>query len=243
MADLIRNMLRAIFPEADKLELVDAYKGTEDQGDMLAGLEEVKAKRAKGSLRKAVVVYGFDSEERIRQHESGSILDASGVFYLRLPALLSDIKRIFKEAANTQIHENNAIDEKSFRDYAIREIMAFKHRCDNLWISMEMNANIAKMDLDNSPKIMPSELFEFKTSYIEKLLEEYHKLDPIVKQLGIADADKVTGIMNKVVGVVRQIQDKKTSPSKTLNLAFVCVEKGRALSTILEKAKEFKNGK
>ena len=243
MADLIRNMLRAIFPEADKLELVDAYKGTEDQGDMLAGLEEVKAKRAKGGLRRAVVVYGFDSDERIRQNKSGSILDAPGVFYLRLPALLSDIKKVFDEAANIQVIENNAIDEKSFSDYAIREISAFKHRCDNLWISMEMNANIAKMDLDNSPETMPSELFEFKTSHIEKLLEEYRKLDPVVKRLGIADADKVTGMMDKVIGVVRQIQDKKTSPPKALNLAFVCVEKGRALSAILEKAKELKYGK
>ena len=243
MADLIRNTLSAIFPEAAKFELVDAYKGTKGHVAMLAGLEEIKAKRAKGRLRIAVVVYGFYSEELIRQHESGSILDASGVFYLRLPALLSDIERVFREAANTQVVENNAIDEKSFRDYAIQEIGAFKHRCDNLWISMEMNANIAKMDIDNSPETMPSELFEFKTSHIEKLLEEYRKLAPMARRLGIADANKVTGMMDKVIGVVRQMQDKKTSPINALNLAFVCVEKGRALSTILEKVKELKYGK
>jgi len=238
MADLIRNTLNAIFSEADKLELVDAYKGTEGHGTMLAGLEEVKVKRAKGDLRRAVVIYGFDSEERIRQHEYGPILDAPGIFYLRLPARLSQIDGIFKVAANTQIPENNATDEKSFSDYAIREIRAFKHRCDNLWTSMEMNANRARMALDNSPGTMPSALLEFNTSKVEKLADEYTELMPRAKRLGVTGAEKVKGMMDEVIEIVRQIQDKKMSPHEGVNLAFQCVEKVQAVSGILEKAKE-----
>ena len=238
MANLIKNTLNAIFPGVGRLEIVDAYKGTENHGDMLTGLEEVRAKRAKGGLRKTVIIYGFDREQRIRQHEGGSILDAPGVFYLRLPALLSDIKNIFKEAANIQIIENNAIDEKSFRDYAIREIRAFKHRCDNLWASMEMNANRARMALDNSPRTMPSALLEFRTSRVEKLADEYTKLGPRAKRLGIKGAEKVKGIMDEVIKIVRQIQDQKTSPHEGINLAFQCVEKVQTISGILEKAKE-----
>ena len=238
MADLIEKTIRAIFPGDDNVEILDAYKGTEGHGTVLAGLEEVKIKRAKGGLRRAVVIYGFDSEERIRQHECGPILDAPGVFYLRLPALLSDIKSVFKEAANTQIPENNAIDEKSFSDYAIREIRAFKHRCDNLWASMEMNANRARMALDNSPGTMPIALLEFRTSKVEKFADEYTELGPRAKRLGITGAEKVTGMMDKAIEIVRQIQDKKTSPHEGVNLAFQCVEKVQAVSSILEKTKE-----
>jgi len=238
MADLIRNTLHAVFSEADNLEIVDVYKGTEGHGTMLAGLEEVKVKRAKGGLRKPVVIYGFDSEERIRQHECGSILDAPGIFYLRLPARLSQIEGIFKVAANTQIPASNAIDEKSFRDYAIREIRAFKHRCDNLWASMEMNANRARMALENSPGTMPSALLEFRTSKVEKLADEYTELGPRAKRLGITGAEKVTGMMDKAIEIVRQIQDKKISPHEGVNLAFQCVEKVQTVSSIIEKAKE-----
>ena len=238
MIDLIKKTLGTIFPEADNLEIVDAYRNTEGHGTLLAGLEEVKAKRAKGGLRRPVIIYGFDSEERIRHHESGSILDAPGVFYLRLPTLLCDIKNVFKEAANTQISARNAIDEKSFRDYAIREIRAFKHRYDNLSASMEMNANRARMALDNSPGTMPIALLEFRTSKVEKFADEYTELGPRAKRLGITGAEKVTGMMDKAIEIVRQIQDKKTSPHEGVNLAFQCVEKVQAVSRILEKAKE-----
>jgi len=241
MADLIRNTLHAIFPEADKVEIVVAYRGVEGYDNVIEGLEEVKAKRAKGGLRRAVVVYGFDNEERIRQHESGSILDASGVFYLRMPALLSDIERVFNKAANTQVTENNAIDEKSFRDYAIQEISAFKHRCDNLWISMKMNANRANTTLKDSPGIiMPKALLEFKTSHVKKLLAQYMLLEPRAKQLGIVDIEKVTRIMDEVIGMVIQIQDKKILSPEAVNLAFECVEKIRTVSNIVEKVKEIK---
>ena len=238
MIDLIEETIRTILPESVKLEIFNAYRGRKGSGTLLAGLEEVKAKRAKGGLRRTVIIYGFDSEERIRQHESGSILDALGVFYLRLPAFLSDIKNVFKEAANTQIPENNAIDEKSLSDYAIREIRTFKHRCDNLWTSMEMNANRARRALDNSPGSMPSALLEFSTSKVEKLAEEYSNLAPKAERLGITDSEKVKGTMDEVIEIVRQIQDKKTSPHAGVNLAFQCVEKVQAVSSILEKAKE-----
>lgn len=238
MADLIEKALKTIFPESDRIENCCAYGGGEGGGGLLAGLEEVKERRAKGEFIKPVLVYGFDPEERIRKQESGSILDAPGIFYLRLPAFLSEIEGIFEEAANTQVPENKVIDDRSFRDYAIREIKTFKHRCDNLWTSMEMNANRARRALDNSPGSMPSALLEFSTSKVEKLAEEYSNLAPKAERLGITDSEKVKGTMDEVIEIVRQIQDKKTSPHAGVNLAFQCVEKVQAVSSILEKAKE-----
>ena len=238
MVDLIEEALKKISPEAVKLEIFNAYRGRESRSTFLAGLEEVKAKRSRGDSVKAVLIYGFDSEERIRQHKSGSILDAPGVFYLRLPALLSQIKIMIRKATNVRIPVDGAIDNKSFRDYAVKEIRAFKHRLDNVFTSMEMNANRARKDLDHSPETMPRALLEFKLPNVEKLFREYQKLEALTIRLGIRDADKVLGMINEMIAGVRQLEDQRTAPLEALDIAFQCAKLGRAISNILEQAKE-----
>jgi len=106
---------------------------------------------------------------------------------------------------------------------------------------MKMNANRANTTLKDSPGIiMPKALLEFKTSHVKKLLAQYMLLEPRAKQLGIVDIEKVTRIMDEVIGMVIQIQDKKILSLEAVNLAFECVEKIRTVSNIVEKVKEIK---
>lgn len=239
MIDLIEKALKTIFPQSDRVAICHAYGGHERTADLFDGLDDVKARRARGDLMRPVLIYGFDPEERVREHESGSILDARGVYYLRLPAHLSDIEAIIQKAARAEIPENQAIDEKSFRDYAVKQIRAFKHRLDNVCAAMEMNANRARKELERSPGVMPRALSEFKSSTIQNLLTEYGGLDGLVKRLSIPDADRVPEMMKQLLVKVQEIEGGETAPAKSINSAFFCVEAGQAMSTILGRAKEF----
>ena len=238
MDDVIKRLILSIFIETEHIELVPAYGGAKKDGSLTSGLDDVKANRARGTLRKPIIIYGFDSEIRIRQHRSGSILDAPGVFYLRLPALLSDIKVIIEKTTNARITEDWAIDEKSFRDYATLEIRAFKHRVDNVCTAMEMNANRTRREMERSPGLIPKALSEFKPSNVQNLLNEYKEIEALCRRLGIPGADRVMGIMNEVLAETAQIAYKTTVPSAALDSAFHCVKLGRAISSILEQAKE-----
>jgi len=238
MIDLIEKALKTIFPQSDRVAICHAYGRHERTGDLFDGLEDVKARRARGDLMRPVLIYGFDPEERVREHESGSILDAPGVFYVRLPARLSDIDAIIQKAAHVEIPAHQAIDEKSFCDYAVKQIRAFKHRLDNVCASMEMNANRARKELERSPGVMPRALSEFKASIIQNLLTEYGELDGLVKRIGIPGADRVPGMMKQLLIKVQEIEGGKTDPTESLNSAFFCVEAGQAMSTILGRAKE-----
>ena len=237
MASLIRDMLHCIWPEADKLEIIGDCEGIEDSGGIAGGIEDVVARRARGDLR-PVVIYGFDSLERLKQRESESILDASGVFYLKLPVLLSHVKGILQEAADYKVTSQITIDDESIRHYAIQKIRAFKHTCDNVWMSMEGNTNAARSSLSNSPGTKPSSLKEFRQARIERLAEEYSQREPLATRLCIEGTKQVPGIMAEVIDMIGRIHEDVVSPQEAIELAAECVKKMQEVAKILSKVKE-----
>lgn len=230
-------MLHCIWPEAHKLEIIGACECIEDSGDITAGIEEVVARRAQGDLR-PVVIYGFDRLETIKQYEGGSILDAPGMFYLKLPAPLSRVKSVLQQAANLEVPSRDVIDNESIRRYAIQRIRAFKHTCDNVWMSMEGNTNAARSSLSNSPGTKPSALKEFRQARIERLVEQYKELEPLAVRIGLADAELIPLIMREVIDMTARIQDKSVSPKDAVDLAAKCAVKIQDVADILSKAKE-----
>jgi hypothetical protein len=237
MEDLMRGTLQCIFPEADKLEIIGDCKGTEGFNGIMAGIQEVVHRRARGDLR-PVVVYGFDSMERIQQRERGAILNAPGVFYLKLPALLSHVKSILQKAANFKVLDQDIVDNESIRRYAIQRIRAFKHTCDNVWMSMEGNTNAARSSLNDSPGTKPSALKEFRQARIKRLAEEYSQLESLATRLGIEGAEQVTNIMVEVIDMIGRIHEDAVSSKDAIELAAECVKKMQDVSKILSKAKE-----
>lgn len=238
---LVKKVLGYIGFQLEKVELVAAYKGTEGHTSMLAGFDEVRAKRASSALRKPVIVYGFDSEKRIRSHEGSSILDAPGVFYLKLPALLSHVKSVLQKAASFKVLDQNVVDNESVRRYAIQRIRAFKHMCDNVWMSMEGNTNAARSSLRNLPETKPSALREFRQARIERLAEEYRQIEPLATQLGIEGTKQVPSIMADVIKITGRIHEDAVSPQDAIEFADECVKKMQNVSKILSKVKELEH--
>lgn len=62
--NIIKKILLAIHPD---VEVVDVFWLGNDSPIFTAGIEEVVDRRVRGDLR-PVVIYGFDSIEKIKQH-------------------------------------------------------------------------------------------------------------------------------------------------------------------------------
>jgi len=237
---MIKKVLQHVYPEANLVEIISAYHGEAGIMGMDSGIRLLIARRARGDMR-PVVIYGFDSLEKVKQLESGSILSAPGVFYLKLPALLSHVKDILKEAANFKVPDEGAIDDESIRHYAIQKIRAFKHTCDNVWMSMQGNTNAARSSLNDSPGTKPSALKEFRQARIKKLAEEYRQLESLMARLGIEGAEQVPNIMVEVVDMIGQIHEDVVSPQEAVELAAECVKKMQEVANILSKVKELEH--
>lgn len=234
---MIKKVLQQTCPESKRVEIIDVYHGEDGIAGYNSGIAFLIAKRAQGDLR-PVVIYGFDSLGRMKQREGGTILDAPSVFYLKLPALLSHVKSILQKAANFKVLDQDVIDNESIRRYAIQRIRAFKHTCDNVWMSMQGNTNAARSSLSNSPGTKPSALKEFRQARIERLVEQYKELEPLAVRIGLADAELIPLIMREVIDMTARIQDKSVSPKDAVDLAAKCAVKIQDVADILFKAKE-----
>ena len=232
--NLIKQIISLISPEA---KFVDIFASETRFPGLTPTIEEVVARRARGDLR-PVVIYGFDSLERLKQRESESILDASGVFYLKLPALLSHVKSILQKAESFKVLDQDVVDNESVRRYAIQRMRAFKHTCDNVWMSMEGNTNAARSFLNDSPGTKPSSLKEFRQARIERLAEEYNQLESLATRLQIEGAEQVPNIMVEVIDMISRIHEDAVSPQEAVELATECVKKMQEVAKILSKVKE-----
>ena len=235
--NIIKKVLLAIHPD---VEVIDVFCPENDSPIFTAGIEEVVDRRARGDLR-PVVIYGFDSEEKIKRRERGSILNAPGVFYLKLPALLSHVKSILQKAASFKVLDQDVIDNESIRRYAIQRVRAFKHTCDNVWMSMQGNTNAARSSLNGLPGTKPSSLKDFRQARIESLAEEYRQLESLTARLGIEGAEQVPNIMDEVIDMTAQIHEDAVSPQEAIKLAAECVKRMQEVAKILSKAKELEH--
>jgi hypothetical protein len=231
--DLVTEALRQVCPEVTEVELLPCHQRNDGSFAPMGGLEEAIVRRKNGDLR-PLIIYGFDDHKRILKCRGGSILKARGVFYLQLPRPLSDIRSIFRKAAKTRISEKTAIDVKN----AVREIRAFKHRFDNVCLSLQGNAARAEKALIASPKKMPSALKEFKRTRLEEFAREYDALDSLAKRLGIKGAEQVSEKMMEAIRLTERIPNNKETPENAVRLAVECVGHLRAIAQILSAAKD-----
>ena len=240
MVDLIKDALWCIYPDVGELEILDAHSETKGQKDLSPGVEKIITKRVQGYPR-PIVIYGFDNFYKIKESKEGYIFQIPGVFYLKLPACLSEIQELLQKAASFEMPQGHLFDGKIEQKLMVPKIRAFKHICDNLWMSFSSNANRAKNALDKSPDETPRALSEFIPSRIDKLLKDYKELEPSAIRIGIKDADRVAAMMKEAVKMIDQIQADHMSPQEAVDLAFGCTAEIKAVSKILSGAKETKN--
>lgn len=235
MGRLFEEILINIFPQGSNgIALYSLLHGSRKDAQE-NGIMELIERRAKGETKPAVI-YGFESAERLRRYEGSTIMNAPGVFYLRLPCTVTEAQTLLEKAVHSYIAREKSIDTVNFHRYAITATRELKHKCDNIWMSMKANANIARKAIEKCPDIRPAALKEFKESRLSTLVQEYNSLRPLVKHLRIDDEDMVTKIINETLIIVRQIHQGGIQPHEAVSLCLKSAENIQAVSEILSAA-------
>ena len=236
---MIKKVLQRIFPEAKQAEIIGIHNCEDSIMEHNSGIRLLIDRQTKGDSR-PLLIYGFDSLKRIKQPRGGSMLDAPGVFYLKLPSSLSHVGRVLQKAVSFDTPADSTINDETIRGYMINKIRSFKHTCDNVWMSMSANANRAKKAIKNLPDEMPDALLELKSERLERLSRGYEELEPMAIQIGIMGADQAARNIEETINLISKIRRRSTSPQKAVEIAFRCVEKMKSVSDIMSAAKELK---
>jgi len=237
LIDLIRDTLNIVNSSYQKLEIypIDGLPGETANGR--TGLELIVERRTQGD-RRAVVLYGFDSSERVKQRSHGEILKAPGVFYLKLPSTLGQVNTVLKKAKKFREADYTKAEKAVTYRYALQQIRSFKHRCDNLWMSMQSNINRIKEGRNN--KIPVPIGGNVDLAYMELFASEYKMIESMALQTGLKDVEKVSQLFVDIVESMRSIETiaEQTTPEEKKAVILECVKRIKSVSNILSAAKE-----
>lgn len=233
MVDLVRDSLNKIFREALGLDIIFLHKYETEKGYENWNIEWVIEKRIRGDF-KPIIIYGFNNYE---QAELGKGMENFGAYYLKLPNTIENVKKVINKAKRWKGLGKNKNVEAEIKNYSIQKVRAFKHIFDNVWLSLSANVNNAKKAIEDENRFNES-ISAFKSERIIRLKDDYKEIEPFALHLGIKDAKQGEVLLNGVIEIIKEIEGNKGSPWEKLDLAFKCIEKIKAVSNILEKAKE-----
>lgn len=104
-----------------------------------AGL--VWARKHLDKIKEPVLIFGFDREETVRRRAEGSLLDVSGVGYVRLPSRLEEIRATIEALRNIKPGE---LDSKSVErniEQLARDARSLWHEIKNLILALNATVN------------------------------------------------------------------------------------------------------
>lgn len=243
MIDLIKELIYKLNPAYRRIKIVAVDGGPGADGVNETTMEQILENRLHGD-QTPVVIYGYDCLEKLQQRRYGGLLKEEGIFYLQVPACLEEIYPILDTASaykeGTKQKNNLAVVE---HEYAIKKVRSFKHRCDNLWISMQSNLSIQKTEKNNKEQVKTKRLIN--APYIEQFSKEYERdIEEIVKKIGLKKADKIPILFSEVIKSANNLwkNERVQITSAILTELTNCVKKIRTISNILSKAKELEEG-
>jgi hypothetical protein len=240
MIDLIQELINKMNPAYKKLRIIAADGAFYKTERISTSLENFVESRMHGD-RHPVVIYGFDSLERVKKRQYGSIMNEEGIFYLQLPIQVEQICSILDKAINyRQGKTEKIILHGPKRIYAIETIRAFKHRCDNLWMSMQSDLNLQKK-ANNAKREAISVESIINRRYIERFSKEYEdKIENLSTQIGLKKANKIPTLFSETIKVANKYNVGSALPvtKDTLADLSVCINKIKMISEILSAAKE-----
>lgn len=189
---------------------------------------------------RAVIVYSFDALNTMAAHQDVSIFEVEGLHHIRLPASLGRIESILDKADEAQGAAEQILGHPSFRRFLTRKIRSYKHRCDNVWMSMRGHADWAEKMLDKEPEVKPSALAEIRPCRLQELAGEYEGLDPLVARAALEGLEMVTGYLSEAIQLATEMC-REPSPAKAVQLARQSACRIENVAQILAGVKEFKD--
>lgn len=239
MVDLIKELIYKINPVFRKLTIIPVDTINQDSDKDSFTMEQVIEARLKGD-QQAVVIYGYDCPGVAARRQYGSLLNSEGVFYIQIPALLDQVYPILEAALKYKVKKKKKKELQGAEyEYGIKIIRAYRHRCDNLWMSMQSSLSRQAVTGKNKGKVTVKRLIN--GPYIEKFSKEYdEKIEEIVIRIGLKKAKQIPALFGDVIKRTGKIYNMKDTPvsKKILEEISICIRKIRAISEILSAAKE-----
>lgn len=236
---LISEILDALFPGTGMI-FIDLDKRPDGLFSVGAGLETAISLRADKDLRPIIVV-GFDSIDRVREHENGYALQLPGIFYLRVPCTFAELQNLTGEANKVNIPVETSLKKDALQPYALKKVRAFKHRCDNVWMAMKGNSASAQRALKSHPNSYPDALADFDPERIRNLIKEYKVIEPYARQLKMEKAEAVRMLLDKASNAAMLIKEGRISADEAVGESIRCADLIKEIAAILSKAGEVNN--
>lgn len=240
MIDLIQELINKMNPAYKKLRIIAVDGAFYKTERISTSMEHVVESRMHDDPQ-PIVIYGFERLERVKKRQYGSILSEEGIFYLQLPMRIAQVCSILDKAINyKQSKTEKIILQGTKRIYAIETIRAFKHRCDNLWMSMQSDLNLQKK-ANNAKREAISVEPIINRRYIERFSKEYEdKIENLSTQIGLKKANKIPTLFSETIKIANKYNAGSALPvtKETLADLSACINNIKMISEILSAAKE-----
>jgi hypothetical protein len=225
----VLEVLQSIFPDIHFIEnflpgVVHFCSG--------AGFDEMERLRISGDLRPVLIV-GLEPLETLPTEHRNLLAPArrQAAVYRQLPCSREEL-----EEAVDAVRKSPAATPTT-REELIREVRAYKHRCDNVCMARSGSTNKAQRVATDSPDNALAMLREFDLNRLEKLRLEHKVLSNAIASLAIPGAETISDMFMEMRLLVEEMSRPEITLDQAIELSFACIQKLRKISTILDAAK------
>ncbi|NCB19517.1 MAG: hypothetical protein EOM61_07860 [Bacteroidia bacterium] len=197
-----------------------------------AGFEELERLRISGDCS-PVLIIGLDPLETLPAEHRNllSMERRQAAFYRQLPCSREEL-----EKAVDLVRKSPAATPPT-REEIIREVRAYKHRCDNVCMARSACTSKVQKMLPDSPGSAMAMLREFALNRLEKLQLEYEALSNAIASLAIPGAETISDMFMEMRLLVAKMSSPEITLDQAIELSFACIQKLRNISNILDAAK------
>lgn len=214
-----------------------SYFDDQISSTLYSGMKYIANMRGEKKDIAPVIFYGYESLEYMKKRPEASILQSPAVEYIRMPFKLSELIEVIDrlKKANKISKSLDKNSQQILLEEKKEKIISFKHRGDNIYRGVSLNAELAREDIHEKSEKYPGQLDRIKIEPINAYLKEYEELLPLVKTLRIKGGDDIIQHLNNAIKCVEIIKGKSSSPAEAVKKAFDCAEEVKKVCDILSR--------
>lgn len=214
-----------------------SYSENSNGNTIYPGMKYILHLRGEHNDTTPVLFYGYVRIEYLKKKPEASILQSPAVEYIQMPFKVSELIR-----AIDRLQDINRISkplDKNSQKILLEEkkekIRSFKHRGDNIYRAILLNAELGREAIHEYPTKYPGQLDRIKIEAINGYLKEYKALLPFVKTLGIKGSDDIIQHLKNAKKSVEIIKAKSSSPAEAVKKAIDCAGEIKKVCDILSR--------
>ena len=231
MNNCIAEIIMAINPEAQNVTIMDAYRLVDAVSQKESFIVSIISNSYIHKTSLPILAYGFESLDSLKQNYDNEIFGMVG--YLLLPTTVQELPLAISSLRQSFRFNDT---KKYFVTFAIRQVREFRHRFDNHWMALSLQASRARKDAPTLAASSSSSMAVFRDVMIQDRASEYEDIRVYVDFLALPGRRRIPGVFKKLQKDLTSVLNLDLS--QAVPMAFSCVEGFKEISEILAKAKE-----